>query len=99
MAIGVPRWPEFACWTASIESVRIVLTHSWSSWAFVIRPASTDRSISDDFFSLECSTSTLWLLRVLPAADVSRQPVGFDRPPRSGVVFMHGGHVVEYGLH
>ncbi len=30
-AIGVPGWPEFAFWTASIESVRIVLTHSSSS--------------------------------------------------------------------
>src|SRR5215216_940418 len=29
--MGVPGWPEFACWTASIESVRIVFTHSSSS--------------------------------------------------------------------
>ena len=30
-AIGVPGWPEFACWTASMERVRIVFTHSSSS--------------------------------------------------------------------
>ena len=29
-AIGVPGWPEFAFWIASIESVRIVLMQSWS---------------------------------------------------------------------
>src|SRR5918998_4168830 len=29
--MGVPGWPEFACWTASIERVRIVFTHSSSS--------------------------------------------------------------------
>src|SRR4051812_45780623 len=29
--MGVPGWPEFAFWTASIESVRIVFTLSWSS--------------------------------------------------------------------
>src|SRR6266567_444923 len=33
MAIGVPGWPEFAAWTASIASVRMVLTLSVSSWA------------------------------------------------------------------
>src|SRR5262245_39449746 len=27
-AIGVPGWPEFDCCTASMASVRIVLTHS-----------------------------------------------------------------------
>src|SRR5215831_36507 len=26
--IGAPGWPEFACWTASMESVRMVLTES-----------------------------------------------------------------------
>src|SRR5688572_9628233 len=31
IAIGVPGWPELAAWTASIESVRIVLTDSSSS--------------------------------------------------------------------
>src|SRR6516164_3226841 len=30
MAIGVPGWPELACWTASIASVRMVLTESVS---------------------------------------------------------------------
>src|SRR2546428_9065587 len=30
MAIAVPGWPEFACWTASIARVRIVLIESWS---------------------------------------------------------------------
>src|SRR5215217_4591032 len=29
-AIGVPGWPELAFWTASIDSVRIVLMHSSS---------------------------------------------------------------------
>src|SRR5258707_8315487 len=32
MAMGVPGWPEFACCTASMESVRMVLTESvWRS--------------------------------------------------------------------
>src|SRR6516162_6069328 len=35
-AIGVPGCPEFACWTASIDSVRMQLIDSWSSWAPVI---------------------------------------------------------------
>src|SRR5215467_2975636 len=30
-AMGVPGCPDFACCTASIESVRMVLIHSWSS--------------------------------------------------------------------
>src|SRR5438445_6427861 len=30
MAIGVPGWPEFACWTASMASVRMVSMHSRS---------------------------------------------------------------------
>src|SRR5207245_11611649 len=30
MAIAVPGWPEFACWTASIARVRIVLIESWT---------------------------------------------------------------------
>src|SRR5215831_15708591 len=30
MAIGVPGWPELACWTASIASVRMVLMLSVS---------------------------------------------------------------------
>src|SRR5216684_3433933 len=29
-AIGVPGCPELAAWTASMESVRMVLMHSWS---------------------------------------------------------------------
>ena len=29
--MGAPGWPEFAFWTASIESVRIVLMQSSSS--------------------------------------------------------------------
>src|SRR5262249_54125609 len=35
IAIGVPGWPLFAFWTASIERVRIVSTHSRSrsAWA------------------------------------------------------------------
>src|SRR5947209_12464933 len=28
--MGVPGWPELACCTASMDSVRMVLTHSWS---------------------------------------------------------------------
>src|SRR5262245_21575291 len=28
--MGVPGWPDFACWTASMQSVRMVLTHSRS---------------------------------------------------------------------
>src|SRR5437763_9583299 len=35
-AIGVPGCPDFACCTASIERVRIVLIDSWSSCSFVI---------------------------------------------------------------
>src|SRR6266496_3737783 len=31
MPIGVPGWPEFAFWTASMASVRIVLMHRRSS--------------------------------------------------------------------
>jgi hypothetical protein len=30
MPIGVPGWPEFACWIASMASVLIVFTHTWS---------------------------------------------------------------------
>ncbi len=30
-AIGVPGWPELAAWTASMDKVRIVFTHSSSS--------------------------------------------------------------------
>src|SRR4029453_9196784 len=37
-AIGAPGWPEFAAWTASIESVRIVLIAS--RVMSVVRPAS-----------------------------------------------------------
>jgi hypothetical protein len=33
---GVPGWPEFACCTASIANVRIVLMQSWSSWSLLI---------------------------------------------------------------
>jgi hypothetical protein len=40
MAIGVPGWPEFAFWIASIDSVRMVLTQRVSmsvamGWATV----------------------------------------------------------------
>src|SRR3954462_13857694 len=38
-AIGVPGWPEFAFWTASIDNVRIVLTQSSSR---VVRSSATD---------------------------------------------------------
>jgi hypothetical protein len=31
--MGAPGCPEFACWTPSIERVRIVSTASWSSWS------------------------------------------------------------------
>src|ERR1035437_11131978 len=41
MPIGAPGWPELAVWTASIESVRIVLMASWSR-----SPATSDNSIS-----------------------------------------------------
>src|SRR5262245_48937719 len=34
--MGVPGWPELACWTASMERVRIVLIASWSSSASVM---------------------------------------------------------------
>src|SRR6266481_7968971 len=37
--MGVPGCPDLACWTASIESVRIVLTHNRSISAFVISGA------------------------------------------------------------
>src|SRR5262245_41529568 len=37
MAIGVPGWPEFACWTASIDNVRMVLIDSWSRSGVVIQ--------------------------------------------------------------
>src|SRR5467141_2985525 len=35
-AIGVPGCPDFACCTASIDRVRIVLIDSWSSCSLVI---------------------------------------------------------------
>src|SRR3954451_3594063 len=35
-AIGVPGWPEFAFWTASIESVRIVSIESFSRLDFSV---------------------------------------------------------------
>src|SRR5262245_6067690 len=35
-AIGVPGWPDFACCTASIESVRMQLIDNWSNCALVI---------------------------------------------------------------
>ena len=38
-AIGVPGWPEFAFCTASIESVRIVSTHSSSSFVVAVSVA------------------------------------------------------------
>src|ERR687897_3570505 len=43
--IGAPGCPEFAFWTASIESVRIVSIASWSSdWATVIGATPLGRS-------------------------------------------------------
>src|SRR5215469_2223519 len=33
--IGAPGWPEFACCTASIESVRMVLIQSWSMFGWL----------------------------------------------------------------
>src|SRR3972149_9198064 len=30
--IGIPGWPDFPRWTASAESMRIVLMQSWSSF-------------------------------------------------------------------
>src|SRR5262245_66370237 len=35
-AIGVPGWPDFACCTASIESVRMQLIDNWSNCVSVI---------------------------------------------------------------
>src|SRR5215831_10477144 len=35
-AIGVPGWPDFACWTASIDRVRMQLIDNWSSSASLI---------------------------------------------------------------
>src|SRR4029077_13679367 len=35
-AMGVPGCPDFACWTASIERVRIVLIASWSRSSLVM---------------------------------------------------------------
>src|SRR4029077_11341755 len=35
-AIGVPGWPDFACCTASIDSVRMQLIDNWSNCALVI---------------------------------------------------------------
>src|SRR5690349_5895086 len=40
-AIGVPGWPDLACCTASMDSVRIVLMHSRSSSAAVVAGLST----------------------------------------------------------
>jgi inorganic pyrophosphatase len=37
MPIGRPGWPEFAFWTASMDSVRIVSMHSWSMSLTLIR--------------------------------------------------------------
>ena len=34
--MGVPGWPEFACCTASIARVRMVLTHSSSILFFIV---------------------------------------------------------------
>src|SRR5262249_39032509 len=36
-AIGVPGCPDFACWTASIDSVRMQLIDNWSNCASVSR--------------------------------------------------------------
>src|SRR5215831_8931460 len=38
-AMGVPGWPDLACWTASIESVRMQLIDSWSNCELVIGPS------------------------------------------------------------
>src|SRR5215813_13757740 len=35
-AIGVPGCPDLACWTASIDSVRMQLIDNWSNCALVI---------------------------------------------------------------
>src|SRR5262249_30029339 len=35
-AIGVPGCPDFACWTASIDNVRMQLIDNWSNCALVI---------------------------------------------------------------
>src|SRR5215467_7748574 len=35
-AMGVPGWPDFACCTASIDSVRMQLIANWSNCASVI---------------------------------------------------------------
>src|SRR5215472_15127998 len=35
-AMGVPGCPDLGCWTASIESVRMVLIDSWSNCSLVM---------------------------------------------------------------
>src|SRR5882762_12011983 len=41
--MGAPGWPELACCTASIESVRIVLIQSWSRFGWLTKTPSQDR--------------------------------------------------------
>src|SRR5262245_35348119 len=44
--MGVPGCPDFACCTASIESVRMVLIHSWSISVWVNGDATTGLMLS-----------------------------------------------------
>jgi hypothetical protein len=43
----VPGCPDFACWTASIDSVRMQLIDNWSNWALVIGRGELLRSGGD----------------------------------------------------
>src|SRR6516225_3303082 len=84
-AIGVPGWPELACWTASIDSVRIVLTHSWSI-AAVVPPAS----------AVTLRVVPVMVVIASPNFLVRPRPVDDLRP--IGAILVGVAHVVDDGV-
>src|SRR5580704_1451469 len=63
-AIGVPGCPDLACWTASIERVRIVLMANWAGFTSVVALAAVTElmnasSILGDLLTVQSTEALL----------------------------------------
>src|SRR5262245_17909280 len=105
--MGVPGWPELAAWTASIESVRMVLTESWSSSASVMTDLLPQMSIAcvgacsgkqDRNRARLNPRSESADDRIFPSAGRSDIPIYFAGSPAAGLIFVDGCCFLQYRI-
>ena len=91
--IGMPGWPEFACCTASIDSMRIVLMQSWSR-SSVEAGVSTSGSVAGRWF----------MIGTLKSVVTSRSSAPVRRSAQYFLIrwltarLAAGGHLVSVGV-